>query len=585
MEVSPKLAIEFNTILLSHTFTLLLLVLFSAYIFYRAKKSPLLYSYLSVVGMIGLWIIAKILKTVSPLISLRWFFIVIQYFAIDSLGVCLLIFAYIYRTDRLPSKKLLLAWVILPAISFLVLVTNPMHMTFYSYFDIYKDRFGLAFYFAQSIQYFYLLTGILMLSRGFTKQPCFVGKRGLGNLFAVFVLLPILANTYYILFKMNLLPWVLGFPVFDFTPIAASISLMLFIIPTLTFRFFDVSPVSLARLYDIVPQGIAFVDEKLNLYGENQTFFSMLNLNQKPLSLTQLFSCSDDLDSKNKNLLLDFIAEPLHQEAEISLADGRCIKFMKHYFKKGHMLLYLKDVTQINCNRFLLAEQNLALEQINSRLNSMADTTKALVVARTKSQMAQNVHDILGHSLTVVIGTAELAAAEDIHSAMQKVKQIEELLTGSLNDLRNAFSGAGAKWGETTLIKALQHLKNENILVEIQIQGKTYELSGEQTEAIYRLCQEAVTNAIKHGKAKAIYLILRYHPQEIEIYAMDNGCGCQSIQKNYGLCGIEARVTKLLGSVSFSSDGESGFSIHVKLPRQDRYELRKQIVLCDQKSR
>lgn len=225
MEVSDKLAIEFNTILLSNTLMLVMLVSFTAYVYFRAKKSPLLYSYLSVIGMIALWMIAKIFKTVSPQIELRWFFVLLQYFAVDSLGVCLLTFAYIYRKDKLPSKKLLLIWSFLPAISFLVLVTNPLHMTFYSYFDIYKDRFGPAFYLAQSVQYLYLLIGIILLSRGFTKQPRFHGTRGLGNLFAVFVLLPLLANAYYILFKMDLLPWVFPFPVFDFTPIAASVSL------------------------------------------------------------------------------------------------------------------------------------------------------------------------------------------------------------------------------------------------------------------------------------------------------------------------------------------------------------------------
>jgi signal transduction histidine kinase len=180
--------------------------------------------------------------------------------------------------------------------------------------------------------------------------------------------------------------------------------------------------------------------------------------------------------------------------------------------------------------------------------------------------MAQNVHDILGHSLTVVIGTAELAASDDAHGAMQKTLQIEELLTGSLNDLKNALDGKGTRWGETSLIKAIQHLKNEKITVSIQTQGKTYELSTAQTEAVYRLCQEAVTNAIKHGKASHIYLILRFSAHVFEIYAVDNGVGCHDIKKSYGLEGIEKRVNALAGTASFVSDGESGFTIHAELP-------------------
>lgn len=105
MEISEKLAIEFNAIILSHLITLMLLVLFTSYIYFRAKKSPLLFSYLSVVGMITVWMISKILKTLSPVIELRWFFIITQYFAIDFLSICFLIFAYTHSKNRLPSKN------------------------------------------------------------------------------------------------------------------------------------------------------------------------------------------------------------------------------------------------------------------------------------------------------------------------------------------------------------------------------------------------------------------------------------------------------------------------------------------------
>lgn len=568
MEVSHKLAMDFNTILSSHILMLLLLISFSAYIYFRAKKSPLLYSYLAVEGVVALWMIAKIFKTLSPKVEMRWFFIIVQYLAIDSLGVCLLAFAYIYRRNKKPSIKQLILWSIPPALSFLILVSNPLHMTFYSYFDIYKDRFGPAFYVAQSIHYLYLLTGILILSYGFTKQPGFRGKKNLGNLFAVFILLPLLGNVYYVVFKMNLLPWIFPFPVFDFTPIAASVSLMFFVIPTLTFRFFDISPVSLGRLYDIVPQGLIFMDSNLCFYGGNRTFYSMLHLGKKTTSILHLQQFSGDLDDEGIKLLENLTNNSTLEDVEIQLTDGRVIKVEKHSKKNGHFLLCFYDITEISGNRILLMQQNKELEEKSSLLKSMADTTKELAIARTKSQMAQNVHDILGHSLTVLIGTAELAASNDVTEATQKINQIEELLISSLYDLRNALLGRELKWRDTTLIKAIRHLKNENIQVDLQVHGKTYELTGKQTEAIYRLCQEAVTNAMKHGKAKTIYLILRFQPEQIEVFALDNGNGCRNINKNYGLTGIERRIRKLSGNVNFTSDGESGFTIHASLPKQ-----------------
>ncbi|MHC1695519.1 MAG: sensor histidine kinase [Eubacteriales bacterium] len=169
----------------------------------------------------------------------------------------------------------------------------------------------------------------------------------------------------------------------------------------------------------------------------------------------------------------------------------------------------------------------------------------------------------------MVIGTAELASRDTAQQARVKLDRIEELLTGSLNDLRNTFTGVGMRLGQTSLTKALGHLKNDSISVDIKVHGRTYELDGETTQAVYRLCQEAVTNAIKHGRAKNIYIILRYWPQEFEVYAVDNGIGCGEIKKSFGLEGIEKRITGQGGRISFASDGECGFTVHAGLPRKN----------------
>lgn len=581
MEVCEKLAMEFNVIILSHIFTLILLVLFTSYIYFRAKKSPLLYSYLSVVAMIAIWIVSKILKTLSPIIQLRWFFIITQYFAIDFLSVSFLVFAFIHSKNSVPSKRQIIMWSVLPTASFIAIVTNPFHMSFYSYFDIYKDRFGVTFYIAQSIHYIYIIIGIYLLAHGLTKQTIFCRRKLLGNIFAIFVLLPLSANVYYILFKLNLLPWIFLFPVFDFSPIAASLSLTAFMYPVMKFRFFDMSPVSLAKLFNLVPQGIIFMDKGHRLYEGNDTFFSMFQLEKKNMTLKQFVKEAKGLVDMAEVEFYDFIADSDRFQMEIMLNDGRYIKITKAIMKHSHLLLNFHDVTEINKNHLLLLEQNKELEKANMLLDKMARDTKELAIARTKGKIAQNVHDILGHSLTVVIGTAELASEETPEQAKNKLLQIEELLTGSLNDLRNTFSGKEMQWGQTTLTKAIGFLKNDSVNVDINIHGDAYELSGVQTEAVYRLCQEAITNAIRHGKAKAIYLILRYNPQEVEIYALDNGRGCKEIKKSYGLSGIEERFTEINGSISFSSDGESGFTIHGKLPRETLQSVDKGYTLQD----
>ncbi len=565
MEISDKLAVEFNTILLSHFLTLILLVSFTAYVFSRARKTVFLYAYLATVGTIALWIIAKILKTVSPVIELRWLFVVMQYFAIDCMGICLIVFGYIYRKGVLPPKKFVMLISIAPAVAFITLATNPLHMSFYTYFDIYRDRFGISFFIAHSIQYIYLITGIVILSLGYTKQPQFHKKRSLGRIFSLVVLLPMLWNMYYILFKLDLLSWIFPFPVFDASPLAASFSLMLFAIPTLKYRFFDLSPISFVRLYETLPQGIVFCDEHLRLYGANSTFYSMLSCPEKPPTLTALIENSKLFDKKSALALMKYGKS--EGAVDILLNDGRWIGVTTQRQDNGGMLLCFGDKTDIIQNRTLLTEQRRELEEINKELSGAAKAVKKLNDAKIKTQTAQNVHDILGHNLTVAIGTAELASTLEGDDASRKICQIEEILQNSLTELNNALDGKAAGATFDTIKSDLEHLKNESIHVDIKIHGREYLLSPKKYRVVYQLCREAVTNAIRHGQANNIYLILRFLPAEIDIYAVDDGIGCFDIIKNYGLSGIETEIKNLSGLVEFTSDGESGFTVHAKLPR------------------
>lgn len=567
MSISAKLALEFNAILISHITMLILLVFFHAYLYFNARKTPLLISYLSVILTISLWIIAKILKTVSPTIELRWFFIIIQYLAIDSLGICIIIFAYIHSRDRVPSKKWIFIISIPPTVSFLILLTNPLHMRFYSHFDIYKDRFGILFYFVQSVHYLYLMVGLIMLAKGFTRQPVFQGKKSLGHIFSLFILLPISANVYYILFKMNLLPWIFPFPVFDFSPLAAGLALMLFIFPTLKFRYFDMSPISYSNLYQMLPHGIIILNRKHFLINGNESFYKMFQTKRHSLSIESFLSNYTCWNPDSLPTLNHFIFHSSQLSITCSLANNKQVRISKYTIHQGLTMLVFQDISLLVQYQQLLLSQNQQLEDANHQLDQMAYNSKQLLLARSKSKIAQNIHDILGHSLTVVIGTADLASTEPADSAYIKLQQIEALLIESLNDLKNTFHSKCLKAKQTSLIKAIHSLKNPNMMIDLSVNGSIYELNEKQTEAVYRLAQEAITNSIRHGNASHIYLIMCYHNSYFEFYAIDNGVGCTKISKSFGLSGMEKRIFELQGMISFHSDGESGFTIHIMFPR------------------
>ncbi|NTV90647.1 MAG: hypothetical protein HGA22_09880, partial [Clostridiales bacterium] len=451
----------------------------------------------------------------------------------------------------------------------------PLHMLFYSYFDFYKDKFGVLFVPLQLIQYAYLLTGIVMLSKGYTSQPRFNGNKARAVIFAIITLMPMFSNAYYILYKFDVFNWIFPFPVFDFTPVAASATLILFMIPALRFRFFDISYISYKRFFAQISQGIVFLNEKGKLYNANNSFYTMFGSKSGENSIEEFADSIRFGKQEDRAGFMDYIIEGHYgEEFEILMETGTTIKVSKKLMKKNKALLCFNDITAVAEAERELGKQNEELLEINKKLDNMAQKAKELAVAKTKAVIAQNMHDILGHSLTVVIGTAELAASDpDMTSATQKVSMIGELLSSGLSDLKNTLSGKETDWGQTSLTKAISNLKNQNIEVDFVYQGDTYELNSNQTEAVFRLCQEAVTNAIKHGRAKTIHIILRFKPEEVEVFAIDNGSGCSEIIRNHGLSGIETRISNLKGKVRFISDGENGFTIHASMPKIIRDQM------------
>lgn len=568
MPVSKKLALEIFTIELFHLSAILIFLSFSIYIYFRSKKSPVLFSYLAVGAMIMIWMVSKVLKTLSPNEGLRWFFIVTQYIGVDFLGYSVVVFAMTYRKDAFPKIKNMLIWAIPPLITFLLVLTNPLHMKFYSYYDFYKDRFGPLFYPAQIIQYGYLFTGIILLSKGYTDQPAFKGKKNWARLFACATLVPVFVNIYYILFKLSVFKWIFPFPVFDFTPIACTIALIFFMIPALRFRFFDISPMSYNRYFNEMPQGVVFMDRNGNLYNGNNTFCTMFNQNGSVMNINVFLNGVNLANDEHKQDFLRFVNEFKSSEGFEMNMNTSVYKVSKKFLKKGRLMLVFTDIKDAVRYRTQLLSQREELLVANSKLDKLAENTREIAITQTKSQIAQNMHDILGHSLTVVIGTTELAAAEEeVYEAQKKISRVGELLSNSLKDLQNTFISGETSWGQTSLTKAINHLKNESIEMDFVIYGNPYELSGSKTEAVFRMCQEAVTNSIRHGRAKNIHIILRYKPEEIEVFAIDDGRGCAEINKNYGLTGIEERIKAVCGEVNFGSDGESGFTIHAKIPK------------------
>src|SRR6056297_1205889 len=172
-----------------HIFSIIFSLVFLSYIYLNARKSMLLYHYLILHGILLVWLIAKVFKTIAPTADIKWIFIVIQYFAVCFLGSVFLMFAYLYAKGKPFSPAKIIFINIPPTFFFLVVITNYKHHLFYSTYDFLGDTFGPLFYAYMICTYLYLVAGIYLCATGFKKQ--FDKKKIQVKLFITGIMLPL----------------------------------------------------------------------------------------------------------------------------------------------------------------------------------------------------------------------------------------------------------------------------------------------------------------------------------------------------------------------------------------------------------
>jgi len=229
-----------------------------------------------------------------------------------------------------------------------------------------------------------------------------------------------------------------------------------------------------------------------------------------------------------------------------------------------------------------IQEANLdRLAELNLNLQGYARTVDEESSARERTRISREIHDISGYIFT------NLIALMDAAGSMPRDDQ-----AGLADLLITARKTAQEGLRETRL--ALRRLRNEQLresnapraifkIVSIfrQIAGLEVTLSlgnlpnslaHELGMALYRTVQEALTNAVRHGKASRVRVIFWVEGEELRLTITDNGKGAFEIVKGIGLAGMEERLGALGGSVQVGAAPEGGFSLTVQVPLKTAVE-------------
>jgi signal transduction histidine kinase len=202
-----------------------------------------------------------------------------------------------------------------------------------------------------------------------------------------------------------------------------------------------------------------------------------------------------------------------------------------------------------------------------------------LAVSDERARIARELHDVVGHSVSVM--TVQASAARRLLRPQQE-KEREALLvvekTGreAMAEMRRMVGvlrrpeEAPALAPQPSLEqiqKLVEHTREAGLPVELRIEGEPVELPAGIDLTAYRLVQEGLTNAIKHAHAQSAEVVIRYGDDDVEVSVTDDGLGGgDGDGGGHGLVGMRERVSVYGGELEAGPRTGGGFCLRARLP-------------------
>jgi signal transduction histidine kinase len=228
-----------------------------------------------------------------------------------------------------------------------------------------------------------------------------------------------------------------------------------------------------------------------------------------------------------------------------------------------------------------LQRQRRSLEDANAKLASYAQTLEDLTVSRERTRLAQELHDTLSHTLSglsVQLETMKAYWQVDPAVAREVLEKSSAATRAGLDETRRALFALRARpLEELGLAGAIRQAAAEtaqrgHMMLEIDIAEDIPVLSAAAEQCVFRVAQEAVTNAARHSKANTMKVGLREHEKGILLIVQDNGIGFDTEQDGHGhlgVTGMRERARLSGGELVITSEAGHGTMVRLTV-RQEK---------------
>ncbi len=232
----------------------------------------------------------------------------------------------------------------------------------------------------------------------------------------------------------------------------------------------------------------------------------------------------------------------------------------------------------------LVREHMIELRERAVAAEKAAETERRLAVAEERARIARDLHDAAGHAINVIAvraGAARLSHRTHPERALAALQDIEEVarqaagevdgMVHSLRDDRAGEADTAAPVGLASLSTIVDHHRRSGLKVAVRRCGDERPLSRAADQSAYRILQEALTNAARHGRGE-VQVELAFGDAALQVTVENpapgdrNGSG-----RGHGLTGMRERAALAGGSLE-AGPTEGGFRVRAWIPYEARHQ-------------
>lgn len=237
------------------------------------------------------------------------------------------------------------------------------------------------------------------------------------------------------------------------------------------------------------------------------------------------------------------------------------------------LMIYIANEVQENER---MTQELIMVHQVNHELENYAAVSEKIAEDKERKRLAHEIHDTLGHALTgIAAGVDACIAMIDINpeATKKQLMVISKVVRQGIVDVRNSLNklrpGAleqhGFKGAIENMIEEFTSVSDLTISLDYRLDKVDFENTKE--DILFRVIQESVTNAVRHGDATHIDISLYIEDNSLYLKIQDNGQGCEEIHYGFGLKQMKERLGMINGKVAY--DGHHGFLTIVTIPLQE----------------